>query len=157
MKTQPIAKIVFIEVITKYEPVWDGMLKFLGDGSVANVGSTGRMLYLIARDELRMRATHYLMSDNSWKHGFYPVQGYYGRSYSSDGNSNELDPGKGVWWVRCACEHHKRLFSGEECPCELARKSKKPRKDAKKSRRRCMCFEKITLLDWAGSDSGCEV
>jgi hypothetical protein len=106
----------------KYEPIWDGVLGFLGDNSVASTGRTCRMLYLIARDELKRRARRYLRSQNNWEHGFYPVQGYYGRWADDDGN--ERTSGEGVWWVRCVCEHHKRLCSGENCSCELSSRAK---------------------------------
>ena len=68
------------------------MLKFLGNGGVASVGNTSWMLCLIARDELRKKATQYLINNNSWKLGFwfYSVQGYYGRPFGSDGDDNEL-------------------------------------------------------------------
>lgn len=101
----------------RYESIWDGVLEFLGDGSVASCGKTCRVLWLIARDQLKKRARHYLRSKNTWEHGYYPVQGYYGRPV--DGDGNELPSGKGFWWVRCACEHHERLYSGLDCSCEF--------------------------------------
>lgn len=75
------------------------------------------MLSLIARDELKRRARQYFRSDNTRKHGFYPVQGYYGRRF--DGGGNEIDSGQGAWWARCLCEHHAKLYNGQFCSCEL--------------------------------------
>lgn len=103
--------------MARYEPIWDGVLKILGDDSVSSVGKTCRMLYFIARDELKLRALHYLRSSNAWKHGMYPERGYYGRQ-GHDDDDNEVDSEGGVRWVRCVCEHHQRLFLGEDCSCE---------------------------------------
>lgn len=104
----------------KYEPIWDGVLKFLGVGSIASVGNTCRMLYPIARDELKLRAMRYLESANPWEHGYYPVQGYYGveKYDDGDGKGKESGSGKRSLWVRCDCEHHERLFLGQNCSCE---------------------------------------
>lgn len=100
----------------KYWSIWDGVLEFLEDPGVARTARTCRMLYSFARAELTRRARRYLGSDNAWEHGFYPVEGYYGRGF--DGDGNELDPGEGVWWITCLCDHHKRLYSGQACSCQ---------------------------------------
>ena len=99
----------------KHWPIWEGALEFLEDSDVAKTATTCRILYSFARSELTRRVRHYLISDNSWEHGFYPVQGYYGRGF--DGNGNELGPDDGVWWVRCLCDHHEKLFSEKQCSC----------------------------------------
>lgn len=105
-----------------YEPIWEGILWFLEDCSVASIARTCRTMSLIARDELRRRARLYLRSGNTWEHGFYPVQGYYGRRF--DGDGNEIDSGEGVWWARCLCEHHERLYNGQYCSCEFVLSSR---------------------------------
>lgn len=97
--------------------IWERTLWFLEDCSVASIAGTCRTLYLIARDELRCRAGHYLRSANPWEHGFYPVQGFYGRRF--DGDGKEIYPREGVWWARCLCEHHENQYNGRDCSCEF--------------------------------------
>lgn len=103
----------------KYEEIWEKISRFLDNNSITHLARTCRMLCLIARDELRQRGRHYLRSVNTWEHGFYPVQGYYGRRFNDEGE--EMDAGEGLWWLRCICEHHKRLFTGQDCSCEFVR------------------------------------
>lgn len=74
----------------KLEPIWWEIPRFLDNHSVTRFARTCRTLSLIARNELRRRAQQYLRSDNTWKHSCYPVRGYFGRRF--DSNGNEMDP-----------------------------------------------------------------
>lgn len=94
--------------------IWSCVLKFLGDCSIASVSRTCRTLYLLARHELKLRAGHYLRSDNAWEHGFYPAPGYYGTLADDERHESE-----DTIWVRCSCEHHVRLSRGESCSCAV--------------------------------------
>ena len=105
----------------KYRLIWREIRRFQDNYSVTRFAGTCRMLSWIARDELRRRARGYLKSDNTWEHGFYPVRGYYGRRFDDDGN--EMDAGEESWWLRCLCEHHKRLYLGQDCSCKFVRTS----------------------------------
>ena len=103
-----------------YGTIWREIPQFLDNHSVTRLARTCRILSMVARDELRKRATHYLKSVNAWEHGFYPTRGYYGRRFDDDGN--EIDAGEErSWWLRCLCEHHKMLYVGQKCSCELSR------------------------------------
>lgn len=110
-----------IEVIWSV-PIQDGVLRFLGDGSVASVGGTCSMLYKTTRDELELRARHYLKSNDSKEHKFYPVQGYYGIWEYGDGDCDQSESKEQVLWIRCACNHHEHewnLFRKQDCLCEF--------------------------------------
>jgi hypothetical protein len=104
-----------------HENIWYEVFRFLGDGSVASFGSACWRLYFIARRELKLRAKHYLESDDAWEHGFYPERGYYGIRADYDGDRS--GSAKGLWWIRCVCEHHERLFLKQECSCKWLDKS----------------------------------
>lgn len=140
-----------------HEHFWEDVLRFLGDGTVAKVGSTCRMLYFIARDELRLRARHYLKSDNAWEHAFYPARGYYDKQGDCGGDGDEMGSGEGMCWVRCVCEHHKMVFLGRDCSCESGHASERPGSILKSYRRGVFCEYIGGWMDWAGSDPGREV
>lgn len=140
-------------VMEKYVPIRDDVLRLLGDGSVARVGGTCKMLYLTARDELKSRARHYLESDNFWKHGFYPVQGYYGIWEYGTGDGDRNGSTERVLWIRCACElhgHKWKSFHREKCSCELNGTSR-VREECTKKLAGGRCYLKLFGPRWAGS------